>query len=164
MLPRHQRAENGIAPLNPKIQRGFLSLNFVLKTKGFLLEIAHAAVVMRSGHGRRQAVRHRRHLAAAVVVMRRGRRANRAGTGMPGNVSGRAVTHRGGALRTDIKPEGEPRGFSLGGKATYRNSGNGEEGIFFVHGCNLFGCLCGGFVLAPSLTMNAKNSKILLIL
>lgn len=160
MLPRHGRAEKGIAPLNPKIQRGFLSLNFVLKTKGFLLEIAHAAVVMRSGHGSRQVARH---LAAAVVMMRRGRRANRAGTGMPGNVSGRAVTHRGGALRADIKPEGEPRGFSLGGKATYRNSGNGEEGIFFVHGRNLFGCLCGGFVLAPSLTMNAKIYKILLI-
>lgn len=161
MLPRHGRSENGITPLNPKIQRGFLSLNFVLKTKGFLLEISPAAVVMLGGPGSRQAARH---LAAAVVMMRRGRRANRTGTGMPGNVSGRAVTHRGGALRADIKPEGEPRGFSLGGKATYRNSGNSEEGIFFVHGRNLFGCFCGGFVLAPSLTMNAKNSKILLIL
>lgn len=95
MLPRHGRSENGIAPLNPKIQRGFLSLNFVLKTKGVLLEISPAAVVMRGGHGSRQAARH---LAATVVMMRRGRRAHRAGTGMPGNVSGRAVTHRGGAL------------------------------------------------------------------
>lgn len=163
MLPRHQRAENGIAPLNPKIQRGFLSLslNFVLKTKGFLLEISPAAVVMRRWHGSRQAVRH---LAAAVVMMRRGRRANRAGTGMPGNVSGRAVAHRWGTLRADIKPEGEPRGFCLGSKAGHRNSGNSEERIFFVHGRNLFGCLCGGFIFAPSLTMNAKIYKILLIL